>query len=431
MSSFEDGTTIGPFVLEAVLGEGTMGRVYRARHEKLGRHVALKVLHARHLEDKALVARFLQEARLVNQINHPHIVEVHDLVEEPARVYCVMELLEGETLSARVAQRPLSVEEVRDIGRQIADALHAAHQVGVVHRDLKPDNVFLAKKQVETVKVLDFGVAKLLKGSADLRIAETQQGTMVGTPKYMAPEQVAGLDVDARTDVYALGTMLYELLAGRTPFDSLVFGQLASDLITKAPPPLPSRTPAGEPIPPRLASLVMSCLGKQLAQRPASMGEVSSSLQQALEPKAAWLMPALAAAALVLLSAAGWMLRSGEKATPPPPTVQEQRAPAALTAPPPPPEPAPVQEVVLTLGTSPSRAAVTRTDTGEVLGQTPLIVSFPREAKKLKLRFELPGYSRLEREVSLQMDQSLELALQPVQQKTNRRPVTDGVLDPY
>ncbi|HEY1087779.1 MAG TPA: serine/threonine-protein kinase, partial [Archangium sp.] len=286
MSTFEDGTTIGPFVLEAVLGEGTMGRVYRARHEKLGRHVALKVLHARHLEDKTLVARFLQEARLVNQINHPHIVEVHDLVEEPARVYCVMELLEGETLSARVAQRPLTVEEVRDVGRQIADALHAAHQVGVVHRDLKPDNVFLAKKQAETVKVLDFGVAKLLKGSTDLRIAETQQGTMVGTPKYMAPEQVAGLEVDARTDVYALGTMLYELLAGRTPFDAQVFGQLASDLITRAPPPLPPRTPGGEPIPPRLASLVLACLSKQPAQRPASMGAVSTALEQALEPKA-------------------------------------------------------------------------------------------------------------------------------------------------
>jgi serine/threonine-protein kinase len=429
-SSPAAGESLGPWVLEALLGEGTMGRVYRARHEKLGRPVALKVLHARHLEDKALVARFLQEARLVNQISHPHIVEVHDFVEEPARVYCVMELLEGQTLAARVAQGPLAVEEIRAVGTQIADALHAAHRVGVVHRDLKPDNVFLAHR----VKVLDFGVAKLLQGSGDLRIVETHQGTLVGTPRYMAPEQVAGLEVDARTDVYALGTMLYELLAGRPPFDATAFGQLASDLITKLPPPLPTRTPAGEPIPPRLKTLVMACLAKQPAQRPATMDVVSTTLAHALEPRSAWVGPALAAAGLVLLAGIGWTFRAGDRPEPRPPPAQT-RAPAALAPPPaPPPEPpaeAKVPEVSLSLTTTPPRAAVTRVDTGQALGVTPLTLSFPRDATRLRLRFELPGHTRLEREVSLQVDQSIELSLQPVQGRPTPRPVKDGVLDPY
>ena len=206
------GDSLGPYVLESMIGEGTMGRVYQARHQRLGRMVALKVLHPHLIQDKALVARFLQEARLVNQINHPHIVEVHDFIEElfPERVYGVMELLRGKTLAVMLAERAPTIAEVCAIGKQIADALHAAHRVDVVHRDLKPDNIFLTSREgrPDSVKVLDFGVAKLLQGG-DLRVADTQAGVMVGTPRYMAPEQAAGLEVDARTDIYALGTILY------------------------------------------------------------------------------------------------------------------------------------------------------------------------------------------------------------------------------
>ena len=206
------GDSLGPYVLESMIGEGTMGRVYQARHQRLGRMVALKVLHPHLIQDKALVARFLQEARLVNQINHPHIVEVHDFIEElfPERVYGVMELLRGKTLAVMLAERALSIGEVCGVGKQIAEALHAAHRVDVVHRDLKPDNIFLTSREgrEDAVKVLDFGVAKLLQGG-DLRVADTQAGVMVGTPRYMAPEQAAGLEVDARTDIYALGTILY------------------------------------------------------------------------------------------------------------------------------------------------------------------------------------------------------------------------------
>ncbi len=210
-ASLSIGETLGVYVLEQVLGEGSMGTVYLGRHQRLGRQVALKVLHEHLLRDQRLVKRFMQEGRVVNQINHEHIVEVHDFVEElaPERVYCVMELLKGETLSQRLATRAVNLESVRTIGRQIASALGAAHAVGVVHRDVKPENIFLLSRdgRDDWVKVLDFGIAKSDQNTVNL--VESQQGTLLGTPRYMAPEQVAGLEVDARTDVYALGTILY------------------------------------------------------------------------------------------------------------------------------------------------------------------------------------------------------------------------------
>lgn len=433
------GDVLGPYVLENLLGEGTMGRVYQARHQRLGRMVALKVLHGHLIQDKALVARFLQEARLVNQINHPHIVEVHDFVEElfPERVYGVMELLRGKTLAGVLAERALTIAEVCGIGKQIADALHAAHRVDVVHRDLKPDNIFLTSREgmPDSVKVLDFGVAKLLQGGGDLRVADTQAGVMVGTPRYMAPEQAAGLEVDARTDIYALGTILYEMLAGNPPFQSLVFGQLASDIITQPPPPLPERTQAGEPIPPQLSELIAACLNKAPDTRPPSMAAVSAWLDRAQEaPVVA--PPAKSRAALfaavvgvVVLAAVGFgVLRPAPQpqVTPPPPPVVVKE-PVVVT-PPPPPAPA---EVVLTMKTTPPGATVFRLDTGAVAGLTPLTLRVPKGQPALRLRFELTGHQPLEREAELQSDQTLELSLQPVVQKVKPRPVTDGVLDPF
>ena len=431
------GDSLGPYLVEQLLGEGTMGRVYQGRHQRLGRQVALKVLHGHLIQDKTLVARFLQEARLVNQINHPHIVEVHDFVEElfPERVYGVMELLRGKTLAAQLAERALTLQEICSIGKQIADALHAAHRVDVVHRDLKPDNIFLSAREggEVSVKVLDFGVAKLLQTGGDLRVADTQNGAMVGTPRYMAPEQAAGLEVDARTDIYALGTVLYELIAGKPPFEAAVFGQLASDIITQPPPPLPARTQAGEPIPARLLELVTACLSKNADGRPPSMAAVSTWLDAAMQAPAPRPAPkgliALGVAAVVVLVAGLFALRPSPPqqppvATPPPVVV-------APVAPPPPPVVAAPAEVSLSLITSPAHATVTRVDTGEALGATPVSLRFPTSEKTLKLRFELAGHQRLERETSLQSDQALEFALQPVVPKQKPRPVTDGVLDPY
>ncbi len=437
--SLQVGDSLGPYVLEQLLGEGTMGRVYQGRHQRLGRQVALKVLHSHLIQDKALVARFLQEARLVNQINHPHIVEVHDFVEElfPERVYGVMELLRGKTLAAQLAERALTLAELCNIGRQIADALHAAHRVDVVHRDLKPDNIFLTAREgrEDSVKVLDFGVAKLLQTGGDLRVADTQAGTMVGTPRYMAPEQAAGIEVDARTDIYALGTILYEMLAGKPPFGSLVFGQLAADIITQPPPPLPARTQAGEPIPKALGELVAACLMKSSDARPPSMAAVSTWLERALQAPPPSAAPKKGLRAGGALAGAGLLALVGFLALRAPPAVEPSpvvvKAPVVIA-----PHPVPVvvalpTEVTLTLVTTPARATVIRLDTHEVLGVTPLEKRLARGDKPMRLRFELAGHQPLEREASLLSDQALELTLQPVVIKQKPRPVTDGVLDPF
>jgi serine/threonine protein kinase len=181
----------GPYGVEGVLGRGSMGLVYRARHQTLGRPVAIKCLHESLLSDDMLVRRFLQEARLVNAINHPHIVEVHDFVESPGQVYAVMELLEGETLTARLERQALPLDHLVRIATQLGEALKAAHDLSVVHRDLKPDNVFLCQRDGrDWVKVLDFGVAKLVSAEGP-RVIETQNGDVLGTPRYMAPEQAS------------------------------------------------------------------------------------------------------------------------------------------------------------------------------------------------------------------------------------------------
>jgi serine/threonine-protein kinase len=401
-ASLSMGETLGVYVLEQVLGEGSMGTVYLGRHQRLGRQVALKVLHEHLLRDQRLVKRFMQEGRVVNQINHEHIVEVHDFVEElaPERVYCVMELLKGETLSQRLATRAVNLESVRTIGRQIASALGAAHAVGVVHRDVKPENIFLLSRdgRDDWVKVLDFGIAKSDQNTVNL--VESQQGTLLGTPRYMAPEQVAGLEVDARTDVYALGTILYELLAGKPPFEASTFGQLAADIITRAPPPLPKQNTLGESIPVGLQALVYACLAKQPKDRPASMGAVEAQL---LSEDSAFRGVALAAP-----------------------------APAAVVVAPPPPPPAET-EVTLAIDTHPAGAKVVRIDTGEVLGVAPFEKKLAR-ADLLPVRIELPGYVSLERELRLDQSQRVDMTLTAVPPKVVKpapRPVTDGVLDPY
>ena len=430
------GDSLGPYVVEQLIGEGTMGSVYQGRHQRLGRQVALKVLHAHLIQDKALVARFLQEARLVNQINHPHIVEVHDFVEElfPERVYGVMELLRGKTLATQLAERALTLAEICNIGKQISDALHAAHRVDVVHRDLKPDNIFLTAREgrEDSVKVLDFGVAKLLQTGGDLRVADTQAGAMVGTPRYMAPEQAAGIEVDARTDIYALGTILYEMLAGKPPFTATVFGQLAADIITQPPPPLPDRAQAGEAIPKQLLDLVAACLSKNADGRPPSMAAVSTWLDRALQspppraPPKGVLMPGAASVAIGLVVTIAVLAQRPPETQAVPPVVQ-----APVVVPTPPPPIAAPADVALWLVTAPPGASVSRLDTGVAMGVTPLEVRLTKTDRPLRLRFELAGHQVLERETSLQSDQTLELSLKPVVVKRKPRPVTDGVLDPF
>ncbi len=279
------GDVLGSYELVKLIGEGSMGRVFLAKHARLGRQVALKVMRPEHLRNRHLIQRFFQEARSVNQINHEHIVEVFDFVEEVessglGRVYCVMELLIGASLSELLRREPLPIGRAVNIIQQVCAALEAAHQLGVVHRDVKPDNIFITQRNGdgEFAKVLDFGVAKLTPPLGEEKASGTIEGAIVGTPAYMAPEQAAGLGADYRADIYGVGVVLYEMLAGHPPFESTAFGQLVVQIITKPPRALPAFTRSGERIPSELRALVMRCLDKNPQNRPQSMAELGRSL---------------------------------------------------------------------------------------------------------------------------------------------------------
>jgi serine/threonine-protein kinase len=254
------GATIGNYRVVAKLGEGGMGAVYLAEHPLIGKKVAIKIVR----EDSTDVAeRFFNEARLVNDIGHAHIVDVVDygVVEKPSGrfVYLIMEFLAGEPLSALLAREgPLAPGRAVAVALQIADALAACHDKGVVHRDLKPDNVFLVRD--DFVKVLDFGIAKLASARPN-----TDRGMVVGTPAYMAPEQCEGRrDVDARADVYALGVLCYEMLGGVVPFSGEGYRDVLNQHLTRTPPPL-------DVVPGPLAAVVLRALEKRREARFRSM----------------------------------------------------------------------------------------------------------------------------------------------------------------
>lgn len=311
--------TLGPWELVSLLGEGAMGQVFLGKHSLLGRQAAIKVLRPEQYQREDLIQRFFQEARSVNQINHEHIVEISDFGKElgpdgqPTAVYFVMELLNGETLTSRLAKGPLPLERSLHIIRQLASALAAAHKLGVVHRDVKTDNVFLIKRQndSEYVKVLDFGVAKLTQPTAAAPTVSTMDGAIIGTPTSMSPEQASGGVVDQRADVYAVGVLLYLLLSGKLPIDADNFGKLIALLLTKPPPPLPPKTPRGEEIPPELAAVTMRCLEKDPAKRPQSMEqlieELSAPPKLEQPPSRRGFFIGVGALALVGVAAAAWL----------------------------------------------------------------------------------------------------------------------------
>jgi serine/threonine protein kinase len=219
------GTRLGAYEVLAKIGEGGMGEVYRARDTTLGRYVAIKVLPASVAADSERLARFDREARLLASLNHPHIATIHGIERSETVRALVMELIDGATLSDRIVQGPLPVTEALRLAGQIADALDAAHAKGVIHRDLKPANIKVTPDG--QVKVLDFGLAKAFSDdsldaeSADIptvTVDDTREGHVVGTVAYMSPEQARGQRVDKRTDIWAFGCVLFEMLTGKRPF---------------------------------------------------------------------------------------------------------------------------------------------------------------------------------------------------------------------
>jgi serine/threonine protein kinase len=264
------GAIIGGYELVRVLSHGGMGCVYQGVHARLGRVAAVKVLAAHHMADEDLVKRFFREARIVNEVRHPNIVDIFDFVdlESPRRVACVMEYIEGPTLKAVVRRRRMSVVQAVNAMLQLIDALRAVHALGVIHRDLKPTNILVTGNlrgdlsEIPSVKVLDFGIAKIEDATGEHK---TASGTMLGTPAYMAPEQVAADTVNTAADIYALGELFYEMVSGRRAFEGSRTDVLKAKVIG-AVPPLPM--PEGIPSAVEIRRLVTRCVAHAFTERP-------------------------------------------------------------------------------------------------------------------------------------------------------------------
>ncbi len=441
-------TLDGRYVIERVLGSGGMGLVYQARHAMLGKALAIKVLKHEVSRDEQVMARFRREAQSASAIGSPHICDVSDFgTLHDGSTYFVMELLDGPSLTAVLKQqRPMPTDRLLRVAAQLCDALGAAHERGIIHRDLKPDNVHLVRhgQRDDFVKVLDFGIAKV--GGANSKL--TRAGQVFGTPHYMSPEQCAGRDVDHRTDIYALGVMLYEMATGQVPFDAdNLMGVLTKHVYEQ---PIPPRElPPPVSIPPGLEAVILKCLTKQPEQRYQTMAELRADLDlvaqgttpqavaQSVAPPASSSaypppvavgvpveVPSRSRAGLVVLALLGLLgfgaaafavaffvvldpgepvaVASGpapEQAPAPSPVEQTPEVaeappdPPAPAADPAPPEPAPTpaEPSTVRLITDPSGAEVYTAD-GALIGNAPLDYPRPAAGESSEVSIRMPGY---------------------------------------
>jgi serine/threonine-protein kinase len=429
------GRRIGNYQIVQSLAGGGMGTVYLAVHPGIGKRVAIKVLHPQLCSDAELVSRFFQEARAVNEIRHPNIVDITDFGETDDKLtYLVMEFLEGRTLRDAIdSEKALAPDKVATFARQIASALGAAHRVGIVHRDLKPGNIHLVadpESGGERAKLLDFGVAKLL-GPQHNSAHHTQAGAVLGTPYYMAPEQVLARPVDARTDVYSLGVVMYEMLTGQRPFQGEVVVEIMNKVVRETPPP-PSFVRPG--IPPWFDQLVMQCMEKAPEARPQDMAAVVQALQ-AGAPRATALAATMAAvrplptagapgpttaarpaeATMARRSGVARLPAAAESAALPrrSPLAGLSRSQrmavigggsglvgavvvgiviATIGRPKAPPVPPPPPVATLTINSTPPGAQVVRLEDGALLGNAPVKEAQPADNRRLHYKLHLEGY---------------------------------------
>ena len=275
------GQTVGDYKVVKLLGEGGMGEVYAAQHLQLGHRSAVKVLRREIMNNKEAVERFRQEARLIARVRHQNLIDIFDIGElSDGRLYYVMEYLSGQSLSSLLEKKRLSFREVMQIMRQLCAGLSAAHKAGIVHRDLKPDNLFLVEREGEPplVKLVDFGIAKTV-GVEGESMKLTRTGTLVGTPYYMAPEQINGGKVDVRTDLYALGVILYQMCSGQLPFGGDTLGEVLVGHLQKPVPPLPADSVQWG-IPAEIGPILAKLLAKAPEERYENLGDVLADLDR-------------------------------------------------------------------------------------------------------------------------------------------------------
>src|ERR1700733_10004734 len=286
------GTRLGPYEIQSPLGAGGMGEVYRARDTRLDRTVAIKVLPHHLSSNSDLRQRFEREARAISSLNHPRICTLHDVGHQDGVDFLVMEYLEGESLAERLKKGPLPLKQALAIGIEVCESLEAAHRAAIIHRDLKPANIMLTRTGA---KLMDFGLAKTSIGglaaagsSAPLLSAArtmsgaspisplTTAGTVIGTIQYMAPEQIEGKEADARSDLFALGAVLYEMTTGKRPFEGKSQISVASAILEKEPEPISTAQPL---TPPAFEHIVTACLAKNPDDRIQSAQDIALQLK--------------------------------------------------------------------------------------------------------------------------------------------------------
>jgi serine/threonine protein kinase len=433
--------TIGNYRVTSQLGEGGMGVVYLAQHPVIGRKVAIKLLHAVLARDPDIVARFFNEARAIHMIAHENIVEILDFGQTAdGQPYFIMEYLTGESLSEAIGRGAMDPTRIETIGGQMCRALSAAHAKGIVHRDLKPHNVQLCTKADGSllVKILDFGVAKILAQPDGSNSVKTRTGSLMGTPLYMSPEQCKGAGLlDHRTDIYSLGVMLFEMLAGRPPFNAEGVGELFAKHMLEDPPPVTDFAPGA---PPHMAAAIMKSLAKEPDARFASMedfrkalvGEVkvtapasaggtgmrrlsATATTQSISPKAATTLSAASSeiddslelpkskkklvigvgGGVAVAAVAAFLLSS--KPAPAPEVKPAPPPPAAVVAPPPPAPPA-KKTVTIRFESDPPGAHLFTKKDNKDLGVVPVDLQVAKDTAKgdaLTYVFRLAGYHDL------------------------------------
>jgi len=394
------GTAAGEYVVERAIGAGGMGDVYAGRHPVIGKRVAIKVLRREVARRPDAAERFLREARAVNQVDHPNVVDVFALGRlADGRLYLVMDLLDGESLRERLRGGPLAPALAFDVLRQLAGALDAAHARGVIHRDLKPDNVVLTgPADRPTAHVLDFGIAKLLADAGGEAVATlTGQGAWMGTPAYMAPEQWTADGATAASDRYALGVLAYELITGKPPFHAPSLPAMMEQHFRAAVPSV--ATAAGLALPAGLDAVFARALAKEPEARPATAQALVDALDAALAGRAP-LRPATGqvvrwagAAGVVVAVAAGAVLALGGR-------EGEAARRAQVSAPP------VVADGAIAIVTTPAGAVVTRA--GVQVGTTPMTLTATPGAT-VDVELSLPGYVAVARSAIAMADRSSEL----------------------